>query len=148
MGPEELADILRKSVENSLVNKNSIGLMFSGGVDSAILAVVARKFCDVNLYVAGMEGTHDIEWGSETGELLDLPVTKIIFTKEDVLQSIKNVVNIHKMENPRWMSTFTAFDLTLSKINEYLVLCGQGADESDRAGALRSVARPCSRDRR
>ena len=33
------------------------------------------------------------------------------------------------MDNPRWASTFVAFDLVLQRIDEKLVLCGQGADE-------------------
>ena len=127
--PEILSNILRISVKNTLTDKNEISIMFSGGVDSAILAVLARKFCDVKLYVAGMEGSNDLLWGTEAGELLDLPVEQIIFSKEDVLQSMKNVVLIHKMDNPRWMSTFTAFDIVLSRINEPVVFCGQGADE-------------------
>ena len=126
---EKLANILRDSVKNSLADKDEIAIMFSGGVDSAILAVVARKFCDVKLFVAGMEGSNDLQWGTEAGELLDLPVQQIIFTREDVLQAMKNVVLIHKMENPRWMSTFTAFDIVLSRIDEPVAFCGQGADE-------------------
>ena len=126
---EELANILRTSVKNSLAGKDEISIMFSGGVDSAILAVLARKFCDVKLFVAGMEGTNDLLWGTEAGELLDLPVEQIIFAKEDVLQSMKNVVLQHNMDNPRWMSTFTAFDIVLSRLGEPVAFCGQGADE-------------------
>ena len=127
--PKILSNILRTSVKTSLTDKNEISIMFSGGVDSAILAVIARKFCDVKLFVAGMEGSNDLQWGTEAGNLLDLPVHQIIFTKEDVLQSMNNVVLIHRMDNPRWMSTFTAFDIVLSRINEPVVFCGQGADE-------------------
>ncbi|MCK5024648.1 MAG: asparagine synthase [Thermoplasmata archaeon] len=126
---EQLAEILRASVKNSLAEKNEIAIMFSGGVDSAILAVIARKFCDVKLFVAGMEGSNDLLWGTEAGELLDLPVKQIIFTKEDVLQAMKNVVLTHNMHNPRWMSTFTAFDIVLSRIDKPVAFCGQGADE-------------------
>ncbi len=126
---QQLADILRASVKDSLVGRDEIAIMFSGGVDSAILAIIARKFCDVKLFVAGMEASNDLLWGTEAGELLDLPVQQIIFTKEDVLQAMKNVVLIHKMDNPRWMSTFTAFDIVLSKIGEPVAFCGQGADE-------------------
>ena len=127
--PEELAGVLRASVKDSLAGRNEISIMFSGGVDSAILAVIARNYCDVKLFVAGMQDTHDLDWGSEAGELLDLPVTQIIFTEDDVLKSMENVVIVHKMDNPRWMSTFTAFDIVLSRTNEPVVLCGQGADE-------------------
>jgi len=126
---EELAAILRDAVKSTVFESNHIQLMFSGGVDSAVLAVAARKFCDVELVVAGMEGSNDLEWGSQAGEMLDLPVNQIIFTNDDVIQSMKNVVLLHHMENPRWMSTFTAFDIVLSRIEGPTVLCGQGADE-------------------
>jgi len=126
---EKLANILRASVKNSLADKDENAIMFSGGVDSAILAVIARKFCDVKLFVAGMEDSKDLQWGTEAGELLDLPVKQIIFSRDDVLQAMENVVLKHKMDNPRWMSTFTAFDIVLSRIDEPRVFCGQGADE-------------------
>ena len=125
----ELARILRQAVKRSISDRREISIMFSGGVDSAILAVIARKFCDVKLHVAGMENSNDLLWGTETGELLDLPVNQIIFTRDDIIRAMENVVLIHNMDNPRWMSTFTAFEIVLSRIDEPVVFCGQGADE-------------------
>jgi asparagine synthase (glutamine-hydrolysing) len=126
---ETLANLIRSVTKRSLSGTKNIGLMFSGGLDSAVLAVTARKHCDITLYIAGMEGSHDLEWGCECASILDIPHVSIIFQEKDIIQAMQNVVKIHGMTNPKWMSTFVGFDLILQKVGEKHVICGQGADE-------------------
>ena len=126
---EELSIILRDCIKEELKFDKEVALMFSGGIDSATLAVLARKYCDLKLYISGLEGSHDLNWGCQSAELLDIPYSCIVYKKTDIIKSLENVVLIHEMDNPRWVSTFVAFDLVLQKIPESLVLCGQGADE-------------------
>ena len=126
---EELAVLLREDIKEELKFDKNVALMFSGGIDSATLAVLARKYCDLKLYTSGMEDSHDLKWGCQSAEILDIPYKCIIYKKSDIIKSLENVVLIHEMDNPRWISTFVAFDLVLQKIPEDLVLCGQGADE-------------------
>jgi len=123
-----LAELIRSATERSLGVAENLGLMFSGGVDSAVLAVIARKYCDVTLYIAGMEDSHDLKWGRECASILDLPQVSIVLQEEDVIQAMQNVVK-RGMTNPKWMSTFVAFDLVLRNVREKHVMCGQGADE-------------------
>jgi len=104
--------------------------MFSGGVDSSVLAVLARKRCDVMLYTLGTEDSHDLLWAADCASLMDLPLTKIICGKEDIMDSMSDVVLKHGMAKPKWMSTFVSFDLVLRHVSEDQVLCGQGADEA------------------
>ncbi len=126
---EGLANVLRDNLREELRFDPEAALMFSGGVDSAALAVLARKTCDLQLYISGLEGSHDLKWGCQCADLLDLPYTCLKYKRKDVLKSLENVVTIHGMDNPRWMSTFVAFDLVLQHVEQKLVLCGQGADE-------------------
>ncbi len=126
---EELASLLMKNVKEELRFDEEAALMFSGGLDSATLAVLARKYCNLKLYISGIENSHDLIWGCQSAELLDIPYSCIVYKKNDIIKSLENVVLIHEMHNPRWISTFVAFDLVLQKIPEKLVLCGQGADE-------------------
>ncbi|MDO9536714.1 MAG: asparagine synthase C-terminal domain-containing protein [Thermoplasmata archaeon] len=125
----QLVEILRSIVHDQLVHIDNLALMFSGGLDSATLAVIARKKCNLTLYTAGFEGSHDLEWVRECASIIDLPIVEIILDKEDIVKSIESVVKTHDMTNPKWMSTFVGFDIVLSKIKEKQVMCGQGADE-------------------
>ena len=126
---EELACLLRSVVKETLLGVDSAGLLFSGGLDSSILAILSRKHCDVTLYVLGAPDSHDAVWATECASMIDMPLRAIPFDDADALESMKTVVLKHGMTNAKWMSTFTAFDLLLRKVEETNVLCGQGADE-------------------
>ncbi|MBA3045102.1 MAG: hypothetical protein KKH41_03745 [Candidatus Thermoplasmatota archaeon] len=126
---DELAGILREIVKDCVSGSGEVALMFSGGLDSAILAVLARKFCDLKLYTAGLEGSHDLEWGVECAAIMDLPCVPIVLEENDIIESLERVTDTHRMTNPKWMTTFVGFDLVLRNISENTVLCGQGADE-------------------
>jgi asparagine synthase (glutamine-hydrolysing) len=126
---EELAYLLRSVVKETLRGVDSAGLLFSGGLDSSILAILSRKECDITLYVLGAPDSHDAAWAAECASMIDMPMRTIPFDETDALESMKTVVLRHGMTNPKWMSTFTAFDLLLRKVEETNVLCGQGADE-------------------
>jgi len=125
----QLACILRSVVRDSINGHKKMALMFSGGLDSAVLAIIARKSCDIRLYTIGMDGSHDLEWASQCAALLDLPYSEIIVEEGQVASSIERVVSVHGMRNPSWMSTFVSFDMLLAEIHEEAVMCGQGADE-------------------
>jgi asparagine synthase (glutamine-hydrolysing) len=127
---ERLAAELRRIVGNELEGLDRVGVMFSGGLDSSILAVLARKHCEVMLYTLGTGGSHDLKWASECAGLMDLPLTEIICSKEDIMCSMRDVVLKHGMARAKWMSTFVSFDLVLRHVAEDQVLCGQGADEA------------------
>ncbi len=129
MNSEKLAETIRSSVERCIGQNDKVGLLFSGGVDSAALAVVARKFADVTLYLAGTPDSHDMKWGTEVGYALDLPVVKMDVSKNDVMTSLEDLVCIHGLDNPRWMTTFIAFNIVASQVKETLIMSGQGADE-------------------
>jgi len=126
---EELAQAMRETVHNELKDVKELGLMFSGGLDSSLLAILARKNCDLTLYIAGMDGSNDLEWGKECACLLDIPHELIVITQEDVARSLANVISVHGMRQAKWMSTFVAFDIVLERILEPVAMCGQGADE-------------------
>lgn len=129
MYTEKLSGALRSSVKNCIGPNEKIGLLFSGGVDSAALAVVARKFSGLTLYLAGTPDSHDMEWGREVGYTLDLPVVTIEISKKEVIASFEDLVCNHGLDNPRWMTTFIAFNLILPHVKESLIMSGQGADE-------------------
>ena len=126
---EELSSILRKSVKDSLRGVNECGLMFSGGVDSSVLAVIGMKHCDMTLYTAGAEGSADLGWVREIACIIDMPLKEIVITRQDVEVSLDEVVRRHGISNPKWISTFVAFDMVIRKVTEEVVMCGQGADE-------------------
>ncbi|MFB6073973.1 MAG: asparagine synthase C-terminal domain-containing protein [Haloarculaceae archaeon] len=82
----EAVAAVRGAIERSLAGVDTSGLAvaFSGGVDSALLA--ARL--DVPLYVAGFEGSHDLEAARTGAELLDREVAVVEFTHDDIRRAV------------------------------------------------------------
>jgi len=126
---KQLDDVIRSTVKYSVGTEEKVGLLFSGGVDSAVLAVVARKFADVTLYVAGTPGSHDMIAGQESGYVLDLPVVPIIISKRKVLDSLEDLVCNHGLDNPKWATALIAFNIIVKNTTEDVIMSGQGADE-------------------
>lgn len=126
----ELAGLLRASVARALSGIDRAALMFSGGLDSSVLAVLARKGADIVAYVSGIEGSHDLEWARRCAAILDIELAEIVFTEDDVAAALEDVVRVHGMLEPGWMSTFVAHDLAFHGMRERVVLTGMGADEA------------------
>ncbi len=125
----KLAVILRAVISEKVSGKENVGIMFSGGLDSAVIAVIARKYCEPTLYTMGLEGSHDLEWGRDCAAVLDITWKGIEVLEKDIVQSLDRVQNVHCMDNPKWITTFVGFDIALGGISEEIVICGQGADE-------------------
>jgi asparagine synthase (glutamine-hydrolysing) len=66
---EELAGAISSSVEREVREKGA-GVMFSGGLDSTLLAFLSKRFNPrTRLYSVGMKGSQDLEWaGRIAGE--------------------------------------------------------------------------------
>jgi asparagine synthase (glutamine-hydrolysing) len=125
----KLAIILRAVISEEVSGRKNVAIMFSGGLDSAVIAVIARKYCEPTLYTMGLEGSHDLEWARECAAVLDMPWKGIVTCDDDIKKALGRVQSIHGMKNPKWMTTFVGFDIALGGIAEETVICGQGADE-------------------
>lgn len=79
----ELADLLKNSVLETLEDKISIS--FSGGIDSTLIASVARNASDTELYTAGMAGSKDVLCADEVAQVLELPIEHIMMDEKDIL---------------------------------------------------------------
>ena len=47
-------------------------MIFSGGVDSALIAKLAEKFTDVKCYTAGLKDSPDVEYAKAAAEEMGL----------------------------------------------------------------------------
>ena len=58
---EELAEVVEKSVASAVEGQKRVAVAFSGGLDSSILVVCARRYTEVVACSAYSEGAHD-DW--------------------------------------------------------------------------------------
>lgn len=132
-----LKDILIKSIEDRTNYLNKIGLIFSGGVDSSILAIILKdlsmkKGFEFKLYSVGTENSKDLRSSIEFASKMDMPIKTLIITEDMVKDSLNKVLiaieEANLMKLGVGMTTYLSTKL-LKEDNCNVALSGQGADE-------------------
>ena len=126
-------DAVRDAITAATADINSgdtddAAIAFSGGVDSALLA--ARTDCP--LYVAGFEGSHDIEAARSAADLLDRDLTAVEFTHADLERAVPRIARATGRTNAMDVQIALPLFLTAERVaaDGYdRLLVGQGADE-------------------
>lgn len=88
----ELAQLVRSSIEECLEDKISIS--FSGGLDSSLIAYIAKKNCSVHLFCSGIKDSDDLNYSEKVAKELSAPLDKIILTEEEILTLYKEIYKI------------------------------------------------------
>ena len=140
---ELLVDGLYSAVEKRVENLTDIGLIFSGGVDSTILAVLLKKIAEkrndenrlplnVRLYSVGVENSPDIRFSKEMAEDMNLPLKTIMIDEQTVKESVKPVLTAIEDDNIMKLGvgmTIYLASKAMKDDNVKVALSGQGADE-------------------
>ncbi len=128
-----LGSLLRKAVLERLLKSKQVGVSFSGGIDSSLIAHILSQN-DVNVIglVVGVKGKPSTEWAEKAAKLLGINL-KIQEIDEDNFENILKE-NMWRMEenDPVKLSLAIPFYLCakLAKISGLTrVFTGQGADE-------------------
>lgn len=100
---------LIQSMKN-IKDSGKIGVSFSGGVDSSLLAKLCKDLgCDFVLLTMGFEGSHDVEFSKKIAKMFDMEhKIEIISAKSfpDVAKKIWDEIN---MDNLSWNENCIAF---------------------------------------
>jgi asparagine synthase (glutamine-hydrolysing) len=131
---EQTKEGLKKSLDYAVKIRigGKVGVLFSGGLDSSILALLASKYSDVILYTAGAEGSVDVEWARKVADKFGLKLREYIFDIDDVKEVIPKVAFAIEEPNPMNLAIGIPFYFATKLAKEDNVktlLSGQGADE-------------------
>ena len=66
----KISNALLKSVKKDC--KRDVSISFSGGIDSSLVALLAKKYTNVELIAVGIKDSHDIEAAKSAAKLIDL----------------------------------------------------------------------------
>ncbi|MDR0309838.1 MAG: asparagine synthase [Candidatus Methanoplasma sp.] len=124
---------LKKALENavcSAVSSKRIAVAFSGGLDSGIIAAVAGEYAEkATLYTVGSEGAHDAREAVASAEELQMDLTHILITEEDVMEGLREMIRITGTKDPVTLSFELPFFHVCKNCREEEIIGGLGADE-------------------
>lgn len=125
---KQITEALSNSVAENL-SGTCAGVLFSGGLDSGVIARLAGSVCTTRLYTVGLAGSQDLaaaEWAA--GEL-GLPWTGIVLHEEDIPAGVAEVARLARTTNPVTVSFEMPLYFVARRASERLLVSGQGADE-------------------
>jgi asparagine synthase (glutamine-hydrolysing) len=131
---EEYRHLLQQAVKRQLLGDVPIGLLLSGGLDSAVLGYLMSQFntSPVNTFTLGFEGKGDFnetEYAQETARLINSNHHEVLINKEIYLQTFHK--SFYHVEEPIAEPTIPALNSVSALAAKYVkvVMSGQGIDE-------------------
>jgi asparagine synthase (glutamine-hydrolysing) len=106
----------------------SVTVSFSGGIDSTLVAFLAKKYSDVELIAVGTPESHDLEAAKTAAKMIGIELTVIEIEQNEMVSEgfkMQKEINLKAIEVefmlPFWIAAKNSKNPTL--------MCGQGADE-------------------
>ena len=101
----KLRDTIETAIKNRTINLEKFGILFSGGVDSTLIAFLCKKYnLDFTCYTIGLENSQDIEFAKIIANKYDFDLKYRTLTLDDFENIIKNVVKILNNSEIVWVS--------------------------------------------
>jgi len=128
-GPESLRKALDIAIRDAVSGKD-VAVAFSGGLDSGIVAAVAKEYADnVILYTVGTDNSHDVKEAETSAEDLGMEWVHISITEGEVLDCLREMISITGTRDPITLSFEIPLFFVCKDCKEKDVITGQGADE-------------------
>lgn len=131
---EEYGKRIRNAVCRQLMGDVDIGILLSGGIDSALISNIASKECNQRLkaFTVGFESRYsvnEIEWAKETAQYIGLEHHVVKIDADNFFGSLAECTRI--MEEPLGDTSIIPmyYLAKLASRHVKVVLSGQGADE-------------------
>lgn len=125
-------DLLERAVGKCLGHKDSseVGLLLSGGIDSSLIAMVARRLGmdGVVCFYAGLRGTADYRWASWVAQQTGYELRHIEPNSRDVMRGLPRYC--YQLSGEKGIvAAILAEEIKKHFPEIKIVLCGEGSDE-------------------
>jgi asparagine synthase (glutamine-hydrolysing) len=126
--------VIREAVRKRVHDRDRVGVIFSGGVDSVLIAhLVMELGIPFTCYTAGCEGgSTDVEWARHTAEAYGFPLHVTRLSAADIDRSIPDLIRTieyHSLNQVEVAVPIYASVRAAQDAGERVILTGQGADE-------------------
>ena len=129
---QEVKESISQAVSKSIEGASAIGIPFSGGLDSSLIAHLAKRKKEnlqITLYTVGTPDSHDLTAAEDASITLGMNWKKVVIKSEEIIEAIPKLARIIDSNHPVKLSFELPLFFALSNIKEDLILSGQGADE-------------------
>ncbi|MCX8198268.1 MAG: asparagine synthase C-terminal domain-containing protein [Candidatus Micrarchaeota archaeon] len=125
----KLAELFVEAVRNSA--QGEVAILFSGGIDSAAIATVAKRFTTPLLVTAGIAGSSDLEYAKRIASELGLPHKEVVLSEEEIVKVYKKCYKIKKGDLLKVELMVPVFSCCreAARAGKWRVLSGSGAEE-------------------
>ena len=129
----KLSNLIEEAVIERAQNIKKFGILFSGGVDSTLIAFLCKKHnFNFTCFTIGLENSQDIEYAKRIAEKYNFNFKYKILSLEEFEDLIKSVVKILKSSEIVWVSVgsvlYAAAELALQS-NIHTLFGGLGTEE-------------------
>ncbi|MFW6146847.1 MAG: asparagine synthetase B family protein [Thermodesulfobacteriota bacterium] len=125
--------VLTASILKQVAGKKRVGIIFSGGIDSLLVAYMVQKLdIPFTCYTAGVEGAPDLEWAQKTAEQFDFLIKIKKITLKELERALPHIITTIEDHSLNQVEAAIAFYFAVQKAhqeNEQIILTGQGPDE-------------------
>ncbi len=130
--PALLEDLRRRwhdGVAAAVDGAPTISVLFSGGLDSSLVAWSARTRADETLLTVGLPGSHAARWGGAAASRLGLPHRSVTVSEDDLDRAVARFSGDLEGRSRVSAGVLLGLCLGLGAADARVVLTGQGADE-------------------
>lgn len=127
-----LCESLESAVTKRLRSDVPLGTFLSGGLDSSIIAALARRHLDkLHTFAVGLEGSADLSAARRTAEHLDTTHHEYVITRDEVLRDLPEILfHLESYDRDLVRSAVPCWYVSrLAGERVKVVLTGEGADE-------------------
>lgn len=130
---DQLEDILSRAVQKRLMADVPVGVFLSGGLDSSLIAALARKYVpgELHSFAVGVKGSEDLYYSRKVARHIGTIHHVFEYTDEDVIKALPQVIYYLESFDPALVRSAipTYFVSRLASKFVKVVLSGEGADE-------------------
>jgi asparagine synthase (glutamine-hydrolysing) len=123
-----LLNLLRQALARDS-GADRVGVLFSGGLDSSVIASLCLEHGRASLYTIGTAGSHDLEAAKRTASMMGWEWQGIVLKDDDVIEALLPLSAIIATDAPLPLSYEMPLYLVAQRALEHDLFSGQGADE-------------------